>query len=89
MKRVRKFEEWSQEEPISEEDLTEQKVGKTFMYDENGEPVELTLLKDGRRIDGEGYAIKGIADGTCVRHNGKLIYDFNPTEMSLDEWLMG
>lgn len=76
------------ENPTFDEIADDISYNKT-MYYSDGTPVKIVVLNDGTMLDMNGYRVVGFADGACRMHDGTVIYDFDPTKMSVDEWLMG
>lgn len=59
------------------------------MYRADGTPEKIIVLKDGTRLDMNGYKVVGIADGACQMHDGTIIYAFDPTKMSVEDYING
>lgn len=60
-----------------------------YMYYEDGTPLKIYVLNDGRILDPNGMELYTFADGALKTSSGEIVYEFDPTTMSLDEFLNG
>ncbi|MCF0132407.1 MAG: SH3 domain-containing protein [Blautia sp.] len=60
-----------------------------FKYDADGNPVKVVVLNNGTILDMNGNKVTGFADCALQMYDGTIIYDFDPTQMSIDDYING
>lgn len=76
-------------ESASFEDMKDEVSRYMVMYHADGSEEKIAVMNDGSYYDLSGNKIVGVADGACKMYDGTLIYAFDPTKMSADEWSQG
>lgn len=78
----------SKEENVDEESSTIENLDHTMtVYYEDGTALTVYVLTDGRIVDANGNDLTGVADGTLKLASGDLVYEFNPTKETVDDFL--
>ena len=57
------------------------------LYRLDGTPLKLYALTDGSMIDMNGYPAYGYADGAYQLYSGEIVFEFDPTTTTLDEFV--
>lgn len=73
----------------SSEDMGNKVSDYRFMYHADGSMEQIAVMSDGSYYDMNGNRVVGFADGACHMYDGTVLYAFDPTINSVDDYISG